>query len=203
MRGDNQLVLDFLKSKYFSNGEFMEGKLGPRPSWFWRGCLKGRDILKEGLKWRVGDGQKVKIWDDFWVAKKVRSKLWSPRKVGFTWVKDLISQSTNSWDTSLVKSIFNRSEAESILATPISKEGCEDRIVWHYEKSGLLSVKYAYRLAVRMDQNGHLGRALEGDSKCTFKILNVLYVRLMRNLRLTSYFIAALLKLSGLPLRGA
>ncbi|KAK9104847.1 hypothetical protein Scep_021691 [Stephania cephalantha] len=151
MRGDNQLVLAFLKSKYFPRSQFMEADLGPRPSWFWRGWFDGKDIVEEGLRWRVGDSTKVKIWDDFWIAKKEKSKLWSLRIEGLIWVKDLISHSTKNWNGDLIKSSFREEEAKFILATLLSREGCEDQLVWHYEKSGLFSVRSTYKLAVTLD----------------------------------------------------
>ncbi|KAK9157346.1 hypothetical protein Scep_003920 [Stephania cephalantha] len=65
------LLLQFLKSKYFVEGDLMTARLRNKPSWAWRNFLKGRQVLQQGLRWRVGNGQNTKIWDDFgWQGRK-------------------------------------------------------------------------------------------------------------------------------------
>ncbi|KAK9111715.1 hypothetical protein Scep_019234 [Stephania cephalantha] len=35
-----------------------------------------------------------------------------------------------------------------------SREGCDDNLIWHYEKIRILLVKSAYRLAASLDKRG-------------------------------------------------
>jgi hypothetical protein len=35
-------------------------------SYVWRSILKGLDVFREGMIWRIGDGTKVEIWNDPW-----------------------------------------------------------------------------------------------------------------------------------------
>jgi len=44
------------KSKFFPYCSFMEAADSPTASYAWRSILKGREVLKEGMRWRVGDG---------------------------------------------------------------------------------------------------------------------------------------------------
>ena len=36
-------------------------------SYAWRSILKGWDMLKEGMRWRVGDGNSIRVWTDPWL----------------------------------------------------------------------------------------------------------------------------------------
>jgi hypothetical protein len=40
---------------------FLEGKLGLRPSFAWRSIHSSCELLKEGLIWRIGNGENVRI----------------------------------------------------------------------------------------------------------------------------------------------
>ena len=44
------------KSRYFPNCSFMDAELGNNPSYVWRSLLAARNIIREGSKWKVGDG---------------------------------------------------------------------------------------------------------------------------------------------------
>jgi hypothetical protein len=36
-------------------------------SYVWRSILKGLEVVKQGVIWRVGDGANIRIWCDPWV----------------------------------------------------------------------------------------------------------------------------------------
>jgi hypothetical protein len=52
------LVARTFRDKYYRNGNFLEASLGSRPSYAWRSIFNARKLLKEGLVWRVGNGEK-------------------------------------------------------------------------------------------------------------------------------------------------
>jgi hypothetical protein len=63
----NSLVAQVLKEKYFPGGEFLNARLGRRPSYAWRSIFQARDVLERGLGWRVGNGELIRIWGDRWL----------------------------------------------------------------------------------------------------------------------------------------
>jgi hypothetical protein len=65
----NSLVGRIFRAKYYHGVTFLEAKLGSRPSLAWRSILTARELLKDGLQWRVGDGKKIKIWLDKWIPQ--------------------------------------------------------------------------------------------------------------------------------------
>ena len=59
-------------------------------------------------------------------------------------VSDLIDSSTRQWNVTLIANMFNQHDVEQICSIPISRTGANDVLVWHYEESGVYSVKSGY-----------------------------------------------------------
>jgi hypothetical protein len=36
-------------------------------SYTWHSILRGLEVLKEGVVWRVGDGESINAWNDPWI----------------------------------------------------------------------------------------------------------------------------------------
>ncbi|XP_040996027.1 uncharacterized protein LOC121242200 [Juglans microcarpa x Juglans regia] len=81
LQNPNSLVGRVLKQKYFSKVGFLEAKVGTGPSFAWRGIHASLRLLKEGLIWRVGNGQQVNIWLDKWLPFSPPYKIQSIRDV--------------------------------------------------------------------------------------------------------------------------
>jgi hypothetical protein len=47
-------------------------------SYSWRSIMKGTELLKDGVVWRIGDGTDVKIWSDPWLDRKDATKPITP-----------------------------------------------------------------------------------------------------------------------------
>jgi hypothetical protein len=52
-----------LKAKYFPNSSILDAQLGNSPSTIWRSILEGRDVMKQGIIKRIGDGKMTVIWN--------------------------------------------------------------------------------------------------------------------------------------------
>lgn len=121
-------------------------------SYSWRSILKGLDLLKKGIVWRVGNGESIKVWEDPWLPCGTTRRPITPRRgILISRVAELIDPITESWDVGLVESIFWPEDVPKILAIPVHA-GMEDAIAWHYDSKGIFSVKSAYRVLCD-DQN--------------------------------------------------
>lgn len=58
----NTLSHKILKEKYFPNSDLLSAKIGNNPSLTWRSILAGRETLKKGIYWRVGNSTRVRVW---------------------------------------------------------------------------------------------------------------------------------------------
>lgn len=63
LQDPSSLSARILKVVYFPNSTILDAQLGANPSQVWRGILDGREVLKQGLIRRIGDGQTTCVWD--------------------------------------------------------------------------------------------------------------------------------------------
>ena len=63
------LCAQLLKARYFRHEDFLKVMPKKGISYTWRSILEGRDLIKQGLIWHIGVGQKVNIWEDPWVLR--------------------------------------------------------------------------------------------------------------------------------------
>jgi hypothetical protein len=137
-----------LKAKYFPNSDILHCVPRVGISYTWRSILKGVELLKEGLIWRIGNGEKVKIWEDPWLPKGSTRKPITPRRSCLlTRVDELIDPSTGGWDEQLILDNFWLEDATEILRIPVDVH-TEDWPAWYFDAKGLFSVKSAYKVAV-------------------------------------------------------
>ena len=56
------------KAKYFPNGDFVDAKVGKKTSFVWRSIVAAQHLVKCGLRWQVGDGCSIWVWQDQWLT---------------------------------------------------------------------------------------------------------------------------------------
>lgn len=61
IKNPESLAAMVFKEKYFRHSSLMEAKLSSQPSLIWRSIWLARELWKEGLRWRVEDGNKIQI----------------------------------------------------------------------------------------------------------------------------------------------
>jgi hypothetical protein len=86
----------------------MQSILGTRPSYAWRSILGARQVLEQGLIWRVGNGLDIKIWEDRWLSTPISFAMQSPRRILSVdaRVAELIDLVTRGWNTLLIGKVF-------------------------------------------------------------------------------------------------
>jgi hypothetical protein len=55
----NSLIAGIMKAKYFPNCQVLEASLGNKPSFAWRSMFSSKELILEGMVWRIGNGEKV------------------------------------------------------------------------------------------------------------------------------------------------
>lgn len=109
-----------------------------------RVSLQALSVLKMGYIWRVGDGSQIDIWNDSWIPGSPNLKIQTLRGCNLvTTVDELINPIDDTWDEDLLRSIFWPIDVQNILQIPLFP-GREDLVAWHFNRSGLSSVRSAY-----------------------------------------------------------
>ena len=62
----SSLFYGVFKVRYFPNGTIFDAKQ-KAGSYAWKSILRARKVIVMGAKWRVGDGQSIKVFEDKWL----------------------------------------------------------------------------------------------------------------------------------------
>lgn len=132
----NSLIVQTLRYKYFSKNSILEAILGTRLSFLWRNLVDYFLLIRDGMCWRVGNEQSIKIWDDKWLL--IPSSYSVQSTVNTLHNEDrvckLIDETTRGWNMTLVHQIFHPEEANIISSIYHSQLGAIDRIIWLHSK---------------------------------------------------------------------
>lgn len=64
----NSLASKLYKARYFADTDFIHSKLGYNPSFIWRSIVEAKQLLLEGVRWRVGNGASINILQQPWLS---------------------------------------------------------------------------------------------------------------------------------------
>ena len=175
----NSLLARVLKGKYYPHSSFLQATQGNKASWGWRSVLWGREILNQGIRWHVGNGENIFCKEDVWVPLLFPDKphLKEGHDTDITRVVQLINPSTKLWDATILSRNFEPADVEKIRAIPLSIFAREDRLVWHFEKSGIYSVRSGYWKAkdlsrrAAIEPNGNPSPSSSAHNSCFWKSL--------------------------------
>ena len=142
LQNTNSLFHHVFHAKYFAGRSFLEAQLGKRPSFTWQSILAAKSMVEDGIRWSIGNGDKVKIWSDKWILNPETYKVLTPINplMYNEKVSALIDKERVVWKSELVNSIFLPHEALTILAIPLSSTLPKDHRVWSSIANGVFSV---------------------------------------------------------------
>ncbi|XP_038701871.1 uncharacterized mitochondrial protein AtMg00310-like [Tripterygium wilfordii] len=160
LQNPSSLAARVLKGKYYPTGSFLNAQLGSNSSYMWRSFIQGREILLIGLKWRVGDGLSIGIWEDTWLPNINGGRILSnphtlhPRAK----VWELMDFTYGGWNVNLLNFLFHPIEVADILKIPLSLRWPKDEVIWAPNLTGRFSVRSAYHMARRL-RSGNLNQS--------------------------------------------
>ncbi|XP_062028600.1 uncharacterized mitochondrial protein AtMg00310-like [Rosa rugosa] len=64
LRRPESLLARVLKARYFPHTDLLHAEAKKGSSYTWRSILKGRELLLKGLRFQVGSGAMISIWND-------------------------------------------------------------------------------------------------------------------------------------------
>lgn len=118
----SSLLAQILLGKYARNSSFLECTAPSSMSHGWRSILAGREILKKGLGWIVGCGDKIRIWQDPWLSCETPMRPFGPANESNTdlCVSDLLCPLSNTWDRDKIQALLPQYEDEDRILTIVT-----------------------------------------------------------------------------------
>lgn len=135
-----------MQAKYFAGTTLLHASIKSNCSWAWNGIQKQISFIKKHSRWRLGKGDKIKIWLDVWIAGMDSPPV--PRNEimdseNFIWVQELIINDGSQWNEELVMHLFDTPTANLILDMRIPSSA-EDKLIWSLTRNGVFTLKSAY-----------------------------------------------------------
>lgn len=135
-----------MKARYFPNCEFLDAKISANPSFVWRSIMSAHDVIKQGCRKRIGNGENTKVWKVSWLPCGENGYLTTcmPPELENLKLKNLMEDDRRSSDHETVRDIFNERDVELILKIPLS---ARDSDVWfqYHDAEGRFTVRSCYR----------------------------------------------------------
>lgn len=144
----NLLMSKVMKAKYFPKRSPLQAEAKGHSSWLWKSWLGANNVLLEGLRYQVGDGKIIKVWESPWLTftKDFKPETKKPADCNIKWVSELMLDAGKDWNLELITRLFNRKDATTIRQIPISKMRQKDRLVFYHSNNGIYSVGSAYQV---------------------------------------------------------
>ncbi|XP_010696345.1 uncharacterized protein LOC104908875 [Beta vulgaris subsp. vulgaris] len=119
-----------LQARYYKNTDFLDARRGYNPSFTRRSIWGAKSLLLEGLKWCVGSGSRIRVWDDAWILGNGSHCVPTPSHDSNRDLRvcDLIGASRGGWNVELIQQVFVEEEWSSILGIPLSRSWPEDHL---------------------------------------------------------------------------
>ncbi|KAL9441066.1 hypothetical protein AB3S75_019689 [Citrus x aurantiifolia] len=139
-----------LKARYFPRTDFLRASIGSNPSYIWRSIMWGRQVIHNGHRWRIGNGEKISVYRGNWIPRPSTFKPLSRIKMPIDTTVSMMVDNENRWKTYLIQQNFVKDDAEAILSIPLPRRQSEDEVIWHYDKRGKYTVKSGYQVALKL-----------------------------------------------------
>ncbi|XP_074370415.1 uncharacterized protein LOC141711691 [Apium graveolens] len=132
MNGDNPFVTRLMKAKYYPNTSFIDAKLGSNPSYMWRSILQAQEVIQQGCRRRIGDGESTNIWKMPWLPCRHNGYLVTtmPSELEHVKIGNLMADSKDRWDEEILQDMFEDRDIELIKSIPVSKHVKQDSWFW-------------------------------------------------------------------------
>lgn len=103
-----------------------------------------RDILEEGLLWKIGNGETINTRNDKWIPECASGSITSNLSYDNNMkVADFLLHS-DKWNLNKLKTLFLPYEVDVILKIPLTRNRPPDSRFWKFDKKGIYTVKSGY-----------------------------------------------------------
>ncbi|KAJ4814221.1 RNA-directed DNA polymerase (reverse transcriptase)-related family protein [Rhynchospora pubera] len=142
------LWVQLVKAKYLQRGTIWSTKGSNRSTTFWKALLTARSLLRDHIRWNIGDGRKCKAenqpWFDLWLNYQPINAVQRNLLVA-----DLVNEANGGWYNEKLIQAFGFHGALYIAITMPNGpglNGTEDKLLFTAATNGQFTLKNAYNL---------------------------------------------------------
>ncbi|XP_074323246.1 uncharacterized protein LOC141660181 [Apium graveolens] len=127
--------------------------MGHSPSFIWRSICEAKNLIVDGVRWRIGTGKKINIIGQPWLLNNADPYVSTTSQAleGKT-VDYLFEGESKRWNVDIIKSEFNDRDQKCILDTRVPIINSDDMLFWNQEDTG----NYSCWLAIKVDTQGRV-----------------------------------------------
>ncbi|KAL0813181.1 hypothetical protein Bca101_069624 [Brassica carinata] len=153
LKDPESLLAQTLRGKYLLSSSILDCQCPNSASHGWRGIVWGRDLLLNGVEWKVGNGESISVWTDPWLSPLCPLRPMGPPAITNQdlRVSDLLLPSS-AWDLEAIRQHLPQYEDLILQIIPSSFQ-MKDELVWLYDKTGTYTSKSGYANA-RLETHG-------------------------------------------------
>lgn len=143
----NGLATAIIKARYYPNTSILNAQLGHNPSFIWRSLMESLEVVKAGVRRKIGTGEATRVWQVPWLPDKENGYLTScmQDQLRDIPVRSLMDETGKRWDFDVIDDLFNARDAALIKRIPIPMRDKQDSWFWLLDDTGEFTVKSAYR----------------------------------------------------------
>lgn len=141
------LVSTLFKARYYHDNDFLNATIGNNPSYAWRSLWQAKSLIKSGVRWMIGSGEKININKQPWLDNEVNTYITTKSQIlDNNTVASLMTNNGREWDEDVIRYLFTKRDQQCIWSTVLNSRREEDKLYWGKEISGNYSVKIVYKL---------------------------------------------------------
>jgi len=135
-----------MRAKYGPPEHFFALRSKRTDSWVWKCLLRIRPFLKQGMRWKIGNGSTINFWTDSWCSEDslVSILYLDPLSVPEADIKvSAFITPDKQCDTPKLSNYIPNDIVKQIQGIPVPYTDVDDSFCWGYTGSGDFSIKSA------------------------------------------------------------
>lgn len=137
-----------------NDSDLLEVKKGD--SQLWHFICQQSDLIKEGTKWQIRNGENVSFFDDFWLIPGTKLKDLCTRPLSLREEQSKVADwvAYGSWDFVNLATVLPSNIILKLIAViPPSQRAGNDIMSWNASSNGIFTLKSAYFLIEKIPPN--------------------------------------------------
>ena len=127
------LASQVLCAKYFKGFDLLHALLKLSCSHILRSIGWERSLIANGLRWKVRDGNNIKVFFDQWLPRPSTFRTITPDPGSDLRVADLMDRFRRGWDSEKLEQHLLPVDRDVVRSIPVSWNGGWDYLCWHYD----------------------------------------------------------------------